>query len=122
MSPPSPHPTRAVTSFGAALRCVNSIPIPAMLVLFTVTLGLSASMTLTACATVFKWRVVKASPNHATIFMLFLTLGLWPLSVLVNVLLVFAGNGIASGGPVVQCSLRPPPPPKGLGLSSTRQP
>ncbi|KAF0689820.1 Aste57867_18732 [Aphanomyces stellatus] len=104
------------SSYGAALRYENSNQIPAMLVLYTITLGLSASMTLTACATVFKWRVVKASPNHATIFMLFVTLGLWSLSALVNVLLVFAGNGVPPGGRP-GCMRSPPrgPPPKGIG-------
>ncbi|KAF0689819.1 Aste57867_18731 [Aphanomyces stellatus] len=104
------------SSYGAALRYENSNQIPAMLVLYTVTLCLSASMTLTACATVFKWRVVRASPNHATIFMLFVTLGLWSLSALVNVLLVFAGNGVPPGGR--PGSFRGPPrgsPPKGIG-------
>ncbi|KAF0689825.1 Aste57867_18737 [Aphanomyces stellatus] len=51
----------------------------AMVCLHTVALCLSASMTLVACATVFKWPSVCHTPTHGTLCMVFLSLGLWSL-------------------------------------------
>ncbi|ETV99474.1 hypothetical protein H310_08152 [Aphanomyces invadans] len=61
---------------------------PAMLFADCMVLCLSVSMTLTACATVFRWATVRKSPNHGTLFMMFLCLGLWSMAKLVLVLLV----------------------------------
>ncbi|KAF0689823.1 Aste57867_18735 [Aphanomyces stellatus] len=59
---------------------------PAMLCFNTVALMLSASMTLTACCTVFKWSSVRRNPAHGTLCLVFLSLGLWSFSLLISIL------------------------------------
>ncbi|KAF0689824.1 Aste57867_18736 [Aphanomyces stellatus] len=62
----------------------------ALLFFNTVALMLSASMTLTACCTVFKWSSVRRNPAHGTLFLVFLSLGLWSLSQLAYTFLTHA--------------------------------
>ncbi|RHY27350.1 hypothetical protein DYB32_008077 [Aphanomyces invadans] len=88
-----------------------------MLFFDSVALALSASMTLTACATVFKWKSVRKHATHSTMFMVFLSLGLWSLSTLVRIVLIY--TGIDPGPPKPPIGPPPPgftPPPPPLGV------
>ncbi|RLO01595.1 hypothetical protein DYB28_015488 [Aphanomyces astaci] len=76
---------------------------PAMLFFNCIALSLSVSMTLMACATVFRWATVRKCPNHGTLFMVFFSLGMWAMAKLVLLVLVetLSGRDMWIGRPPV---------------------